>query len=312
MGTVNTVTEIAEIFGLNYFSVSKWFCRYRSGGVDALKRTVARGADRLLSPEVMIWLEEQLSQPATECGFETPLWTGPMVRILVKRELSIEMDRVTVWRYLRDLGLTYQTPERRYMEQNMELVQKWIKEEWPRIQDWVRRNRAILYFEDESGVTIAPVVGKGWSKRGKPPLYRVTGKRGGILAMSAISMSGGLRFRLEKRKVNSDVMVDFLQQLLDSHKHRKIGVVMDRAPAHVSKKVRMFVSTQKRLEVFHIPPYSPELNPDEKVWRHLKHVSLKNHQAQCKTELSRLVLGALRSMQKSPELMLSYFDDYLV
>lgn len=306
-----SVDEIAEIFGLNYYSVSRWFTRYRRGGEDALKRTLAKGADRRLSPEILTWLEDALLKPATEWGFETPLWTGPMVRGLLRRECSIEIHRATVWRYLRELGLTYQKPERRYIEQNVELVKQWINEEWPKITEWVRNNRAILYFEDESGISIAPVIGKGWGRKGRPPIIRVTGKRGGILAMSAVSLSGTLRFRLEKRRVNSDVMIEFLQQILDSHKRRKIAVVMDQAPCHTSRKVRDFTSKQKRLEVFYIPPYSPELNPDEKVWKHLKHASLKNHQAQCKTELSRLVLGALRCMQKSPDLLLSFFDNYL-
>jgi len=80
---------------------------------------------------------------------------------------------------------------------------------------------------------------------------------------------------------------------------------------HIAKRVRNFADQSKRLRIFHIPSYSPELNPDEKVWRHTKHVTLKNHQAQDKKHLARLVLGALRKIQKNPRLTKAFFENYL-
>ncbi|MCH8098337.1 MAG: IS630 family transposase [Proteobacteria bacterium] len=304
-----SVTEIASIFGLHYNSVSRWFCRHRKDGVESLRRTTAPGAETLLNDRIVKWLEKALLKPATEWGYSTSLWTVSMLRALLRDQKGIEVHRVTVWRYLRRIGLTWQKPERRYLEQKQELVDEWLKKEWPRIQKWVGKTRAILYFEDESGVCLAPVTGKTWAKRGKTPIVRVTGKRGGITAISAVSLSGHLRFRLVKCRVNSAVIIDFLRQILRSHKRRKIGVVMDQAPCHKSKKVQDFVKDQKRLEVFYIPPYSPELNPDEKVWKHLKHRELKEYSAKNKSELSKAVLSALHSMQKRPALLTSFFDE---
>lgn len=307
-----SVKQISEIFGLNYFSISHWFCKYRLQGKRSLQKRTAPGASLVLDKDIMKWLKKALIDSAEKWGFGIPLWTGTMVRILLKKEKSINLNRVTVWRYLRRMGLSFQKPETRYIQQNKKLVKAWIRYEWPKINKWVNKNRAILYFEDESGVSLSPVVGKTWAPRGKTPIFRITGKRGGVLAMSAISPSGRMRFRLEKRRINSGVMIEFLGQLMKSHRRRKIAVVMDQAPCHISKKIRAFVDAKNNLEVFYIPPYSPELNPDEKVWRHLKHVSLKNHQAQNKNQLSRMVLSALRNIQKSPTLTSSFFDHYLV
>ena len=307
-----SVRQISEIFGLNYFSVSHWFGKYRLQGKKSLRRRIAPGAPLTLDKEIMEWLTKVLVDPADKWGFTVPLWTGSMVRILLRKEKTIDLDRVTVWRYLRRMGLSFQKPETRYIQQNKELVKKWIRKEWPKINRWVNKNRAILYFEDESGISLSPVVGKTWAPKGKTPILRITGKRGGVLAMSAVSPSGRFRFRLQKGRINSGVIIRFLEQIMRSHKRRKIVVVMDQAPCHISKKVRAFVDARKNLKVFYIPPYSPELNPDEKVWRHLKHVSLKNHQAQNKHQLSRVVIAALRSIQKSPTLTSSFFDHYLV
>jgi transposase len=306
-----SVKQICEIFGIHYNSVSRWFCKYRRGGEKRLKRRKAPGAERTLNRFHLKWLETTLAHEATDFGFSTPLWTGTSVRILLKREQNIELDRVTVWRYLNRLGLSFQKPETRYSQQDKKLVKKWIEEEWPSITRWAKRNRAILYFEDESGVSLAPVIGKTWAPKGKTPVVRVSGKRGGVLAMSAISPSGRMCFRLEKRRVNSDVLIEFLNQIGACHRRRKIGIIMDQAPCHIAKKVKSFTDSTKRMKLFHLPPYSPDLNPDEKVWRHMKHVSLKNHQAQNKGQLSRLVLGALRKMQKNPDLTKKFFANYL-
>lgn len=306
-----SVKQISEIFDMHYNSISRWFCRKRKGGAESLLSTKAPGAARTLGAEHLVWLEQTLTEEATNFGFGTPLWNGNYIRILLKREKRISLDRVTVWRYLIRMGLSFQKPEKRYSQQDKNLVKKWIEEDWPAIQRWVKNNRAILYFEDESGVSLAPVIGKTWAPKGKTPIVRVTGKRGGVLAMSAISPSGRMCFRLEKRRVNSDVLIEFLKQIMACHRRRKIGVVMDQAPCHIAKKVARFAESSKKIKVFHIPPYSPDLNPDEKVWRHMKHVSLKNHQARDKKHLTKLVVGALRKIQKNPNLTKNFFANYL-
>lgn len=306
-----SVRQISEIFGLHYNSVSRWFCRHRRGGLDSLRRRKARGATQILTSSHLRWLAKALSCEATKFGFATPLWTGTLVRILLRRERGVALDRVTVWRYLGRLGLSFQKPEKRYTQQDKRLVKRWIEREWPAIQRWAKRSRAILYFEDESGVSLGPVIGKTWAPVGKTPIVRVSGRRGGVLAMSAISPSGRMCFRLEKRRVNADVMIEFLDQIGACHRRRKIGVIMDQAPCHVAKKVQAHARSTKRMRIFHLPPYSPNLNPDEKVWRHMKHVAIKNHQAQDKRQLGKLVLGALRGMQKNPDLTKAFFKNYL-
>lgn len=307
-----TIAEIANIFGLNYYSVAHWFTKYKQEGKNALKKTVARGADLKLEPSILLWLKKALTKPATSWGFSTPLWNSRMVNILLKQEKNIQLDVVTIWRYLCRMGLSFQQPEKRYKQQDKKLVKEWIENEWPKIQRWVKKNRAILYFEDESGISLTPVIGKTWAPKGKTPIVRVTGSRGGVLAMSAISPTGRVRFRLEKRKINADVMIEFLKQIGQTHKNRKVAVVMDQAPSHTAKKVRDFIESQKQLKVFYIPPYSPELNPDEKVWRHIKNVSLKNNMAKDKDHLARMVVGALRQIQKNPKLTKNFFENYLV
>ena len=125
--------------------------------------------------------------------------------------------------------------------------------------------------------------------------------------MSAISRRGELLFRLHNKRIASAEVISFLSQMLKHHPRRHLVVVMDQAPPHTSGKTLNFIDSQPRLHVFHLPKYSPDWNPDEKVWNHLKHQELQSHSAKTKPELTLLARRKLRSMARRPHLMRGIF-----
>lgn len=139
-----------------------------------------------------------------------------------------------------------------------------------------------MYFQDESNIELKALLGKTWSPKTQTPLCEVTGNRGGVSAMSSITSKGKLIFKLHTKRIASAEVIDFLDQMLKYHPKRHLVVVMDSAPPHTSKKTRKFISEQKRLHVFYLPKYSPDWNPDEKVWNYLKHHELESHHAKTK------------------------------
>ena len=217
------------------------------------------------------------------------------------------VSQPTMWRMLRDGDLTYQKPERQYLEANEGKRKAWIQETIPKIQQAVKKHRAILYCQDESNLSLTSVLGKTWAPKGQTPKQSVTGKRGGVAAMSAISPRGSLLFTLHEKRIASAEIIHFLEQLLKHHPRRHLGVVMDQAPPHTSKKTQAFVARQKRLHAFHLPPYSPDFNPDEQVWNHLKHQELKSHQATTKKQLQGLARRRLTRMANKPSLLRGIF-----
>jgi transposase len=200
-------------------------------------------------------------------------------------------------------------PERvqKFFGQDAQLKQLWIRKTIPKIKRTVKKYKAVLYFEDEASVSLAPMIGKTWSVKGKKAFVDVSGKRGSISAMSAISTTGQLLFSLYDKRITSNEVVEFLTHMLQHHPRRHIVVIMDQAPPHTSAKVRCFIEQQRRLHVFYLPPYSPELNPDEKVWNYLKHEALKNHQAKNKCELKRLTRKKLKQMSRNASLLRALF-----
>lgn len=298
-----TVGDAADAFGVAPRTLHRWLRRYEKHGDDGLERRWGSGRPRVLVElqEAELW--EIVLRPASTFGYETDLWTVGRLHQVIQKRYQIAISRDTVWRRLREAGLTYQKPQREYYEIDEQARQQWQHHEVPKIRKCVEKYRAILYFQDESNVSLTAFLGKTWAPCGQTPKARVTGKRGGVAAMSAISKPGHLLFRLLEKRIASAEVIDFLSQMLKHHPRRHLVVVMDQAKPHTSKKTTAYIESQKRLHVFYLPKYSPDWNPDEKVWNHLKHHELKSHQAKTKEELKQLTKRKLQSMAKRPELL---------
>jgi transposase len=301
------VGQVADTFGIDRTTLFRWVRNYDTGGENGLQRKAGSGRPRLLEDLDEDDLRQIVMFPASDFGYETDLWTVGRLRQVIEDVCEVRVSKDTVWRRLRDAGLTYQKPERQYFEVDEKARQEWLRTEVPEIRKTVRKFRAILYFQDESNVSLTAFLGKTWAMRGQTPRMPVTGKRGGVSAMSALSGQGRLLFRLFDKRIYSGEVIDFLDQMLRFHKGRHLVVVMDQAPPHTSQMTRAYIEGQRRLHVFYLPKYSPDWNPDEKVWNHLKHQELKAHKAKTKDELKALTKAKLRGMSKNPSLLRGIF-----
>lgn len=298
---------VAAAYGVERTTLYRWLQNYEVDGESGLDRKAGSGRPRKLEELRENELRALVLKGAQHFGYETDLWTVGRLRRVITEEFSIVLSKNTVWRRLRDAGLTYQKPEREYYEIDEEARKKWLRYEVPKIRRCVKKHRGILYFQDEANVSLTAFLGKTWAPCGETPKARVTGKRAGIAANSAISSSGHLLFRLLEKRIASQEVIEFLGQMLKHHPRRHLVVVMDQAPPHTSKKTKAWIARQPRLHVFHLPKYSPDWNPDEKVWNHLKHQELASHQAKTKAELKELTRRKLQSMAKRPQLLRGLF-----
>ena len=301
------IALVAEVFGTDRTTIHRWLQRYRLEGVEGLHRKPGSGRPRVLEGINEGELRRIILQPASDFGFETDLWTVERVRTVLDGNYGIQVSGDTVWRKLREAGLTYQKPERQFYELDEQARQEWARTQIPKIRRTARKYRAILYFQDEANVSLTAFLGKTWGVRGHTPKVVVTGKRAGVAAISAISRRGYLLFRLYEKRICSVEVIEFLGQMLSHHKRRHLVVVMDQASPHVSKATRQYIDSQRRLHVFYLPKYSPDWNPDEKVWNYLKHEELKAHQARTKEELKALTRQKLQRMSRDPELIRGIF-----
>ena len=296
--------DVAGAFGIDRTTLYRWVCRYKTVG---LLRKAGSGRPRLLEDLCEEELVKIVLKPAISYGYETDLWTIGRLHRVIQEKYDTEISQDTIWRRLREAGLTYQKPERQYFQVDEDARKEWMRSEAPKIRRTVRKHDALLYFQDEANVSLTAFLGKTWAPRGKTPRQKVTGARGGVAAISAINGSGRLIFKLHEKRICSEEVIEFLGQMLKHHKKRHLVVVMDQAPPHTSKRTMSYIEKQPRLHLFHLPKYSPDWNPDEKVWNHLKHHELKGHQAKTKPELRELAEAKLRTMSGNPSLLRGIF-----
>jgi len=295
--------HVASAYGIDRATLHRWLEKYEENGYGGLIRKEGSGRPRLLENISINDFKNIVLASAVSYGFESDLWTVGRLHQVIANRFQVEVSKNTVWRRLVDAGLTYQKPERVYYEADENMRKRWRRYEIPKIRRCVAENKAILYFQDESNVSLSAFLGKTWAPCGKTPKTVASGTRGSVSAVSAISGQGLLVFRLYDKRITSDEVIQFLLQMLQHHRRRHLVVVMDRATPHMSQKTQNFINSQPRLHVFYLPPYSPDWNPDEKVWNHLKCQELKSHQAKTKDELRSLTYSKLEAMSNNAKLL---------
>ena len=302
--------EIAEALGLHRKTVYGWLAKFREGGKDSLKAKPVPGRPPKLSGQQIALLYALIvGRDPRQMSFEFALWTREMVRQVIRREFSVALSVVSVGRLLRTMGLSPQRPLHRAYQQNPEAVQRWKDEEFPAIRAAAKAEGATIYFADEAGIRSDYHSGTTWAPVGKTPVVRNTGARYSVNMISAISVQGALRFTVREGTVNAGVFIDFCKRLLRDT-DGPVYLVVDGHPSHRAKITTKFVaSTDSRLKLFFLPGYSPELNPDEWVWKNVKHDRIGKTGVTSRDDLSGKATSALRRLQKLPALIRAFFHD---
>jgi len=300
---------VAKVLGIQRSTLFGWLAQYRRGGWDALDARKRGGRPPKLTAKMLEWIYDTVTmKDPRQMKFPFALWTSLMVAELIRRQFGISLSKASVCRLLNQLGLSPQKPLWRAFQQDHERVQKWINEEYPKIRALARGQKADIFFGDEAGVRSDFHSGKTWAVRGRTPVVSTTGARFSCNMISAVSPRGAMRFMLIKGKITAGVFVDFLKRLIHNWP-RSVFLIIDGHPVHRSVAVSKFVaSTEGRLQLFYLPPYSPELNPDEQVWNHLKNRAVGRQPVTGPDQLKRLIISHLRRVQRLPSLVRSFFN----
>jgi transposase len=300
--------DVAATLGVNLRTVFRWLAEYRRGGWGSLDAHKRGGRPPKLDGRALRWVYKTVTDKnPMQLNFPFALWTTPMVQTLILDRYGVRLSRSSVSRLLNQLGLSAQRPLWRAYQQNPDAVQRWLTQDFPKIQRRAKREGAQIFFADEAGVRSDYHSGTTWGKRGQTPIVASTGARFGINLISAVSAQGQLRFMITKGRVTATVFVEFLKRLL-LNTTSQIFVIADGHPAHRAKLVERFVATQqRRLALFILPPYSPELNPDEYVWNDLKNHGIGRKMITSPTQLRQAVLSHLRQLQKLPHIVRGFF-----
>jgi transposase len=299
---------VAAGLGINRRTIYRWLADYASGGVEALKAKRIPGAPPKLDARQVAKLSRLLrTKNPLQLKFEFALWTLGMIRELIHREFGVALSDSAVGRLMERLGFTPQRPLYRAWQQDRVLVEKWREEKYPEIAVRAKREDALIFFADESGIRSDHHAGRTWAPKGQTPIVKATGARFGFNMLSAVNALGHFRFMTLDGRVTAHVFRDFLKRLITGMDH-KIFLIVDGHPTHKAKLVRKFVEeNSERIELFLLPPYSPELNPDELAWAHIK-TKVARATTQTKDGLKAAVERAMRQLQRAPHIVAGFFQ----
>ena len=311
--------------GRTYDAIAAQLGLTRTGGFNICRRFAERGAAGLKSgprgPEPGTGRLLEATQEAEardlirrhtpdELDLPFALWGRAAVRELISRRFGVRLAVRTTGKYLARWGFTAQKPLRRAYEQDPAAVRRWLRRDYPTIAARAKAEGGAVFWGDETGLRSDDVRGRSFAPRGRTPTVRVRRERTGLGLISAPTNRGELRWMVLDGAVKAPTLIRFLGRLVRDA-GRKVFLILDRLPVHRARSVRVWLAERPaEIELFHLPPYSPDLNPDEGLNADLKQAVTRKAPARGKPPLKRAVVGHMRKLSRSPERVRSFFGHH--
>ena len=303
-------SAVISSYGFCRTTIYKWLkrARGRGRGLRALRSQKGTGRPPKLTVkqarQVFRWIN---GRDPRQHGFDFGLWTRHVVAELIADKFGIELSLASVGKLLASLGLTPQKPLMRAYERDPEAIEAWKRDTYPSIAARAKRRGAEIYFWDESGFRADVVQGTTWGVKGRTPIVAVPGTRQSVSAASAVNAKGAFWFATYKGAMSAELFIAMLGQIM-RRRQKPLFLILDSLPAHKAKVVHNYVkSTGGKLELYFLPGYAPELNPDELVWNYMKRTGTAKRpliQGQC---LQDCIEADLLVIQNNPALIRSFF-----
>jgi transposase len=308
----HTQDEVANLLEVSKSAVRKWCRLHEQGGARALrlgKRGRQRGACRTLDVDMERKVKgmivdknpEQLKMPFA-------LWTRQAVQELIGRECGIVMPIRSVGEYLRRWGFTPQRPRKRAYEQQPAAIKEWLRNTYPGIACRAKDEHAEIQWCDETGLSSEDHRGRGYAPQGHTPVAGTQAARFSASMISTVTNRGKLRFMVYRKGLKVPTFILFLQRLIRDA-DAKVFLILDNLRVHHARKVREWVEkNHEKIELFFLPPYCPEINPDEYLNNTIKAQLRRKPAPRSHEQLQQDLRNRMKSNQKKPHLIKKLFE----
>ena len=304
----NEIAQTLDVSRSLVYATKKTYDEKGIEGIKPGKRGRRHGDKRILTPEQEQAIMKTIADKNPEqLKLKCCMWTRKAVRDYILREYKLNLPLSTLGYYLQRWGMSVQRPVKRANKQDAARVQAWMDEEYPAIAVKAKAENAEIYWGDETALQNTANYIKGYAPIGKTPVLEIEAKKLKLNMLSAISNQGKLRFTITKESVNADILIDFMKRLVKDT-GRKVLLILDNLRVHHSKKVTAWLKEhQGEIELFYLPPYSPEYNPDEYLNSDLKREMSKRPIPKSEEELRGNARSVLKKTQNNSARIKSYF-----
>ena len=301
-------SEVIRSLGLYRTSIYRWLRKYDDRGLEALAEKIAQGPEPKLTEKQRLRVKKWiLGRDPRQYGFDFGLWSRRIVQALIQEKMGVELGITAVGRLLASLNITPQKPLRRAYERDPQAVEQWQKETYPKLKRRAKRLGAMIFFLDEAGFQSDPPLGRTYGLKGKTPEVRTSGQRQSINVISAVNARGEFWAATYTGKLDAEAFVAFLQNFMKGRRSR-VFLVVDGHPAHKANTVKGLIQSMKgRLELHFLPPYAPDLNPDEFVWSYMKGKGVSKKPLKKNESMRQRVEEDLAAIQSNRSLVRSFF-----
>jgi len=290
--------DIAEALGVSEGAVSQWMRRVREGGIEQLRHVSPSGRSPRLSSDQQQQVLSLLSQGAVALGFRGEVWTGARVARVIRTHVGVAYHPQYIPRLLRRLGWTRQKPQKKATQQDKQAVAQWREQTWPQLKKKAHQEGRTIVPVDEAAFYLLPAVVRTWAPKGCTPILEEVCSHDHLSVISAITPQGKLYLHLHEEPIDGWDVVRFLCHLL-RHIPGKLLILWDQATIHRGEAVRRLLRSDPDQDLWlePLPPYAPELNPDEGIWNHLKNVELRNFCCQTLAQVREEVHKAVKRLR---------------
>jgi transposase len=304
-------SEAARLFEVSYYSVRKWVKAVKVGGDKAIKAKPKGRPKR--SGKLKPWQTAQIVWTIThqcpdDVGLPFTLWNRNAIRQLIKQRFGLELSLSSMSRLLKGWGFTAQKPVYKAIEKDPQKVKTWLHQDYPAIKARAKEENAEIHWGDEMGVRSDHTCGRSFGRKGQTPVVKKSAKRYRCNMISSIAQSGAMRFMIYQETLTASLFIAFLRRLIHTQQ-RKIFLVVDNLKVHHAKKVQTWIDGHKdRIELFFLPPYAPELNPDELLNHDVKASACHNQLISTERQLKSSLRSYLHRLQKTPKKIQNFFQ----
>jgi transposase len=293
------VREVREMVGCVRCTVYTTLYRFEDTGMDGLIDRRLHPAARKATPEVRGQLLTYLDYTPHRYGWQRPTWTRELLALQLRADAGVELSHSHVSRILRQEKCRRGRPRPalRIPVQGRRAVLN-------RIQALVEQASCAdeVFYVDEADIDLNPRIGLTYIKRGQQPLVLTPGKNVKYYVAGALNTRTGSIVYTHGPTKNSELFISLLERLAATYRRAcRIHLVLDNYIIHKSQRtLRILDSFQERIRLHFLPPYSPDDNLIERLWKQMHDNVTRNHQHTSMESLWKAVTHFLHAAQPFP------------